>query len=73
MPESSFPVEPSTSPSFEEYSAAIKRLRRRAHQRRALMVRDLTASLEFPIVDEQERLDREICQQWSDIYGVSFH
>ena len=36
------------------------------------MVRDLTASLEMPLFDEQEFVDQKICQQWRDIHGGNF-
>ena len=60
---------PEFQPSFGEYQAALERLRRRAHQRRAVITRGLMASVEMPILDEQELLDRETCQAWEDKHG----
>ena len=57
--------------TFFDYQQALERLRRRAHQRRAVMFRGLNTSMEMPLLDEQEMRDRELCQRWQDQYGFS--
>lgn len=44
-------------------------MRRRAHLRRAVMTRGVTASLEMPAYDEQEWRDGEICSKWQTQHG----
>lgn len=56
-------------PTFQEYSQALDRLRRRAHLRRAVMTRGLSTSLEMPCLDDDEIRDRQLCQCWQDENG----
>jgi len=55
--------------TFQDYTEALKRLRRRAHMRRAVMTRGVSQSVEMPMLDEEEARDRMVCQQWQQKNG----
>lgn len=56
-------------PTFAEYQNALERLRRRAHLRRAVMIRGVTASMEMPALDEEEMHDHQVCSEWQNRHG----
>jgi hypothetical protein len=60
-------------PNFQDYQAALQRLRRRAHLRRAVMTRGLSQSVEMPILDQEEIQDRELCEMWQQENGFCPH
>ena len=58
-----------SGPTFDEYQSAQKRLQTRARQRRAVITRGLNASIEMPVLDEQELWDQYLCEKWQEING----